>query len=207
RRHWEKPLVVLMAIVGLVLLIACINVAGLMLARASGQQRETAIRMALGAGRWRLVRQQVFEGLVLAVGGGLLGLLLAIWSTDALIHILPRNDVGGWLVAALDFRLLAFAVAVSVVSGLFFSFIPALRATRAGIADTLKSHSATVASGTGLLRVRQWVVAAQLALSLWMVVGAGLFTTSLVRLTRINLGFRTEQLLLFSVDASLTRPE
>ena len=207
RRQWEKPLVALMAMVGMVLLIACVNVAGLMLARASGRQREIAIRLAIGAPRWVLVRQLLLEGLMLAMAGGLLGLLVAMWSTDALIRLLPRDDTGGWLVAALDFRLLGFTVALSTASGLLFSVIPALRATRADLAATLKNQAANVASGTGLLRFRQLIVTAQVALSLLMVVGAGLFTSSLIHLTRVNLGFRTERLLLFSVDAGLTRPE
>ncbi len=206
RRQWEKPLDALMAMVGLVLLIACANVAGLMLARAGSRRREIAIRLAMGAGRLALMRQLLLEGLVLAIAGGMLGLLVASWSTDGLIHLLPGDYAGNWLTAAMDFRLLAFTLALSAMSGLAFALIPALQATRPDIAETLKNQASSTASARGTARFRKVIVAAQVALSLLLLVGAGLFTTSLIHLTNVDLGFRTAHLLMFSLDATVSRP-
>ncbi len=207
RRRWQTPLVVLMAMVGLVLLIACANVAGLMLARAAGRRREIAVRLAVGAGRGVLVRQLLVESLLVALAGGALGLIFAAWSSDVLIRVLPRDQTGGWLTAAVDPRLLAFNFALSVATGLLFGLAPALAGTRPDVAGTLKNQAAGVASGGQTARFRKALVTAQLALSLLLVVGAGLFTRSLANLMRVDLGFRTEQLQTFSVDATLTRPD
>ncbi|MSV30160.1 MAG: ABC transporter permease [Bryobacterales bacterium] len=207
RRQWEKPLVVLMAMAGLILLIACANVAGLMLARASGRQREIAIRLALGAKRRTLVKQLLVEGLTLALAGGALGLLVAHWSAYALIHLLPGDSAGTWLTATLDWRLVGFNLALCLTSALLCALIPALQATRSGVAETLKGHATGVASGGGQARLRKVVVTAQLSLSLLLVVAAGLFSSSLGHLMNVDLGFRSERLLQFSLDASISRPK
>ena len=207
RRDWEKPLDALMAMVGLVLLIACANVASLMLARAGSRRREIAIRLAMGAGRLALVRQLLLEGIVLALAGGALGLLVASWTTDGLIRLLPGSFAGNWLTAAIDFRLLSFTLMLSVASGIAFALIPALQATRQDIAETLKNQASSTASAGGTARFRKIIVTAQVALSLLLLVGAGLFTTSLIHLMHVDLGFRTEHLLMFSLDATTSRRE
>ena len=205
RSRWEKPLDALMAMVALVLLIACANVAGLMLVRAAGRRREIAIRLAMGARRAALVRQLLLEGIVLALGGAALGVLLASWVTDGLIRLLPGTGWANWLTPAIDFRLLAFSVLVAVVSGILFAIVPAVQATRPDVADTLKHQAASVVSGGGPARFRKAMVTGQVALSVLLLVGAGLFAASLVRLTSVDLGLRPDHLLVFSLDATVSR--
>ena len=202
RREWEKPLVALMALVGLVLLIACANVANLQLARAASRSREMAIRLALGAGRRALARQLLIESLVIALAGGLLGLLVSLWTTSALLRALGTDATSGWISATIDARLLIFALALSTVTGLLFGMAPALQATRAEVASSLREQRAGLASG-GAARVRRMLVVAQLALSLLLLVGAGLFASSLFNLLRVDPGFHTERLLTFSIDPQL----
>ena len=204
--EFGKPLQVLMAMVGLVLLIACANVANLMLARAAGRQREIAIRLALGAGRARLLRQLLAEGLIVAVAGAALGLLIAKGSIAGLLRVLPKNFAGSWLSDELSLPLLAFTLAVALGCGLLFSLVPALQATRPNLAGTMNNRSASTLSG-GAARFRASLVVAQMSLSLLLVVGAGLFAGSLINLSRVNLGFRTERLLMFNVNATATRPQ
>ena len=203
--QFGKPLRVMMAMVGLVLLIACANVANLMLARAAGRQREIAIRLAIGASRASLLKQLLVEGLMVAVAGGALGLLVAHGSLAALLRLLPEDAAGPWLSAQLSWPLLGFTVALSVASGLLFALIPALQTTSPKLAATLKNQALNVTGGKA--RLRQALVVAQVALSLLLVVGAGLFTGSLMNLTRVNLGFRTQRLLMFGVNASASRPQ
>jgi len=206
RDKWEKPLRVLTAMVGLVLLIACANVAGLMVARAAGRQREIAIRLAMGARRVALVRQLLIEGLLLALAGGVAGLLVEQWSTAALVGMLPGDEAGGWIADSLDAHLLAYAFAVSLGCGLLFSLLPALQATRPNLAPALKDRASNVASA-GPARLRAVLVAAQIALSLLLVVGAGLFSSSAANLLNAQLGFRSSQLLMFRVNATLDRAD
>ncbi len=205
--EFAKPLWVLMAMVGLVLAIACGNVANLMLARAAGRQREIAIRLAMGASRWSLVKQLLTEGVVVALAGGACGLLVAGWSTGALLRLLPKDVAGPWLSARLSLPLLGFTLALSFACGLLFALVPALQATRPNVAGTLKDQAANVVSRGGAARLRKALVTAQVALSLLLAVGAGLFASSLVNLMKVNLGFRTQRLLMFSVNATLSRPE
>jgi predicted permease len=204
RERFEKPLVALMTLVGLVLLIACGNVASLLLARASGRQREIAIRLAMGASRWSLIRQLVTDGLVLSFAGGLVGLLVAAWATSLLLDVLPK-DFHAWLTSAMDWRLLAFNFGAASVCGVLFGLIPALQATRPNLVTTLKDQAGSIASGAGT-RMRKVLVAGQLALSLLLVAGAGLFTASLINMLNLNLGYRTQRLMAFGVNATLTRP-
>jgi len=203
RQQWEKPLTALMALVGLVLLIACANVANLLLARAASRRREMAIRLALGAGRGALLRQLLIESVVLALAGGVLGLLIASWTTSALLHILPADATGGWIASTIDARLLLFTLGLSVVTGLLFGLVPALQASRGEVASTLREQPAALASATGAARFRRSLVVGQLALSLLLLIGAGLFARSLFNLLRVNPGFRTERLLTFAVDPPL----
>jgi len=207
RRSWEKPLEALMGMVGLVLLIACANLAGLMLARASGRQKEIAIRLAIGASRWALVKQLLVEGLLLSIAGGALALVVAGWSVDALVRLLPGDATGQWLTGAIDWRLMGFCFALALASGLLFTLAPAWQTSRPDVADTLKNQATSVASAGGAARFRKAVVTAQMALSLLLIVGAGLFSTSLTHLMHVNLGFHGERLLMFQMDATLSRPQ
>jgi len=204
--QFGKPLRVLMAMVGLVLLIACANVANLMLARAAGRQREIAIRLALGASRTALLRQLLTEGLLVALAGGALGLMAAYWTMAGLLRLLPQDFAGPWLTSQLSLPLLGFTLAMALGSGLLFSLLPAIQATRPNLAGTLKTQAANVASG-GAARFRGALVAVQMSLAVLLVVGAGLFAGSLINLSKVNLGFRTERLLMFNVNATATRPQ
>ena len=204
--RFGKPLQVLMAMVGLVLLIACANVANLMLARAAGRQREIAIRLALGAGRARLLRQLFAEGLVVAVAGAALGLAVARASMTALLRLLPQSFAGPWLSADLSLPLLGFTLAVALGCGVLFSLAPSLQATRPNLSGAMNNRSASMLAG-GAAKFRASLVVAQMSLSLLLVVGAGLFAGSLINLSKVNLGFHTERLLMFSVNATATRPQ
>jgi len=205
REKWEKPLTVLMVMVALVLLISCANVAGLLVARATGRQREIAIRLALGAKRWTLVRQLLAEGILLAFGGAIAGLLLARWSTAAIIRILPRDTTGSWIGNSLDVRMLGYTLAVCIICALLFAVVPALQAVRPELAGTLKDQASNVLSRGSSARLRRLLVTAQVALSLVLAVGAGLFSVSAAKLIDADRGFRTERLSMFSADATLIR--
>ncbi len=204
RRSQQTPLLALMAMAGLVLLIACANVASLTIARATARQREMGIRLAIGATRWNLIRQLLMEGAILAAAGGALGLVVADWSTRALLRALPEDYAGNWLNPGLNARLLLFAFAAAAVSGLLFALMPALQSSRRDIAGTLRTSS-SMATG-GAVWFRKCVVAAQVALSLVLAVAAGLFSGTLYNLAKVNLGFRAERLLTFKLDAALSRP-
>jgi predicted permease len=194
------PLLVLMGMVGLVLLIACANVASLLLTRASARQREIAVRHALGAGRLRLVRLHLVESLVLSAAGAVLGLQLAYWVGEALIRALPYPDATRTLSAAPDWRVGLFTLGLSVLTGIGFGLLPALRACRSDIAPALKSEAAAVVGGSGHFRLRKGLVVAQVALSLLLLIGAGLFSRSLMNLRGLDPGFEPERLFAFEVD-------
>jgi predicted permease len=200
RAQFRKPLTVLMAVVALVLLIACANLAGLLLARSTARRREIAVRLALGASRGRLVRQLLTEGIALAVAGGALGLLVASWSAAALVKFLD----GTTLDAALDLRVLGFAFGVSVITGLLFGAAPAIQAARQSVAAPLKGEPAYPARGQRF-ELRFLLVAGQVALSLTLMVGAGLFIRTLANLKHIDPGFRAGNILLVSFDPGLSR--
>jgi predicted permease len=203
RDQSRKPLLMLMGMVGLVLLIACANVANLLLARASARQKEVALRLALGATRARIVRQLLVECLVLAVAGGALGLMVAGWTGGLLLRALPSETAARVLSSDPDLRVGLFALALSMVTGLVFGLVPALQATRMDLAPTLKNESASVLGGAAPFRFRKALVVAQVALSLLLLIGAGLFTRSLMNLRQLDPGFQPERLLAFSVDPSL----
>ena len=192
------PLLVLMGMVGLVLLIACANVASLLLTRATSRQKETAVRLALGAGRLRLARLHLVESLALALAGGLVGLQLAYWVGEALIRALPWSDASRTLSAAPDMRVGLFTLGLSVITGVGFGLVPALRASQADLAPALKSEATSVVGGT--FRLRKGLVVAQVALSLLLLIGAGLFTRSLMNLRALDPGFKPDRLFAFDVD-------
>ena len=204
RRTYSKPLFALMGIVGLVLLIACSNLANLLIARASARQKEIAVRLALGAGRGRLVRQLLAESLLLAAVGGSLGVGLAVLIDQALIDFLPVEHTPLSLSATPDWNVLSFTFAISVAAGALFGLVPALQSTRPQLAGTLKDQAGAVVQG-GAAGLRKALVVAQVSLSLLLVIGAGLFLESLRNLKTLNPGFEVKNLLAFDVDPTLSR--
>jgi predicted permease len=199
RAEITAPLVVLMGMVGLVLLIACANVANLLMARATARQKEVAVRLSLGASRGRLVRQLLVESLVLALLGAAAGILVAGWAGELLVRALPFDDAARVFSSDPDLRVGLFTLSVSVVTGLLFGLAPALQLTRPSVAHTLKDEAASVVGGSGG-RLRRGLVVAQVALSLLLLVGAGLFARSLHNLRELDPGFRTDRLVTFSVQ-------
>jgi predicted permease len=203
REQFSTPLIVLMGMVGLVLLIACANVANLLLARAAAQQKEVAIRLALGAGRWRVVRQRLTESFVLALAGAVVGVLFAWWTTSVLIDTLPFQRAVLTLSADPDPRIVLFAIAVSSLTALLFGLAPAFQATRPVLTSALKEQVGSIAGSGRQARFRKGLVVAQVALSVLLLAGAGLFARSLYNLRTLNPGFVTDNLLQFSVDPAL----
>jgi predicted permease len=189
----------LLGAVGFVLLIACVNVSNLLLARSTSRTREFAIRAALGAGRWRLLRQSLTESLLLALFGGGLGLIFAGWGTHAAIAVLPTTLPRASEVA-LDSRVLIFTVAVSLFTGILAGLAPALRTSRWHLSETLKE------GGRGASSVRGWaqgvLVAMEMALAVVLLIGAGLMVRSLTALWNVDPGFRPDNVLTFSLSLS-----
>jgi predicted permease len=202
RQQFYNPLMALMAIVALVLLIACSNVANLLIARATARQKEIAVRLALGAGRRRLITQLLEESVLLSAAGGAAGLGLAVLMDKALIGFLPVGVTAVTLTATPDPQVLAFTLAVSVLTGLIFGLAPAIQSTRPELAGTLKDQAGAVVGGTSVM-LRKSLVVAQVALSLLLLIGAGLFVQSLKNLKGVNPGFQTENLLSFAVNPLL----
>jgi putative ABC transport system permease protein len=199
----KEPLLVLMGMVGLVLLIACANVANLLMARGAARQREIAIRMAVGAGRMRLVRQFLVESLTLSLIGGAVGLLVASWTINLLVGAIPDSIGAVGLSATLDFRLLVFTMTLSVVTGLLFGLLPAIKATRLNLEATLREQGSSVSGGVGQVRFRKGLVVSQVVLTTVLLVGAGLFARSLNNLKQLDLGLRPENLITFSIAPEL----
>jgi predicted permease len=203
RKQFSTPLIVLMCMVGMVLLIACANVANLMIARAASRQKEVAIRLAIGAARFQIIRQFLVESSLLALAGGALGLLMAAWTGEVLLRFLPVEGGAATLSTDPDLRVLGFTLALSLLTGLLFGLAPALQSTRPDLAPTLKDGGSASATG-GQVRFRKGLVVAQVALSLLLLIGGGLFAKSLYNLKSLNPGFRTDHLMTFSIDPSLT---
>ena len=202
RERFSNSLLVLTAIVGLVLLIACANVANLLIARATARQKEIAVRLALGASRTRIVSQLLVESLMLALVGGAAGLLLAIWMDQTLVSFLPRRETPLTISSTPDWRILVFTVGVSLLTGIIFGLVPAFQATRPNVAPTLKDEVGSIVGGTSVA-IRKALVAAQVTLSLLLLIGAGLFIRSLRNLKDLDPGFRTANLISFAVDPTL----
>ena len=204
RRELSTPLWVLMAITGVVLLITCANLANLLLARASGRQREIAVRLAIGAGRGRILTQLLVETICLSVLGGLAGLAFAFAADKALMAIYLPSDSGGLSIsAAPDLRILVFTLVVALLTGIMFGLAPALRTTRPDISRTLKDEGGAVLGG-GHGKLRNTLVVAQVSLSLLLLIGAGLFLRTLNNLSNLGPGFPPERLVGFQIDPSLS---
>jgi len=191
RRTFEKPLWVLMGVVGLVLMIACANLASLITARASGRQREISVRLALGASRFRMMRQLLTESFMLAAVGGIAGVGVAVVLVKGLLAFLPAN-IGGYVISSSpDLRILSFSLGIALSTGVLFGLAPAVQATRLDIVKTLKEQATNFAGGAAQVSFRKVLVSAQVALSLLLLIGAGLFIHSLANLRLLNPGFLT----------------
>ena len=199
----RPALVVLLAAVGFVLLIACANVANLLLARASDREKEVAVRAALGAGRGRLIRQLMTESVLLALAGGSLGLLVAFWGVDALVRLgpgdLPRLDQ-----ISIDARVLVFTLGVSLLTGILFGMVPAIQSSRPSVGEALKDGGRTSA-GLRRRRASNALVVVEVALSLVLLIGAGLMLRSFSRLQQVELGFEPRGLLTMRTNLTPTR--
>src|SRR5579872_1441382 len=199
----EEPLLVLLGMVALVLLIACANLASLLVARGEARQREIAVRLAMGAGRARLVRQLLTESLMIGIAGGVAGVAFASWCLNTMVSAIPSDAGMTGLTATLDPRVLWFAAAVTIVTSMLFGLAPALRATRVDLQSTLKDQGSSVSEGRSNVRLRKVLIIAQVALTAVLLVGAGLLAQTLTNLEHANLGVRTENVLQFSVEPDL----
>ncbi|HQR35073.1 MAG TPA: ABC transporter permease [Blastocatellia bacterium] len=200
RKSYAPSLYLLLGVVGLVLLIACANVANLLLSRAAGRQKEIGLRLALGASRGRLIRQLLTESVLLSVIGGALGILFALWIKDGLLAV---NDWGPKsLEPKLDWRVLGFTMTLSLLTGIIFGLAPAWKATNVDLTPALKD-SGRGSSAVSRSLLSRGLVVAQVALSLLLLVGAGLFVRTLLNLQRVEPGFNTENLLLFGIQPGL----
>ena len=200
RREYSKPLYVLLMMVGLILAIACANIANLLLARAAARRREMALRLSLGAGRFRVVRQLLTESVILASLGGALGVVFAIWGVRSLTFLLSRGQENFTLRADLNWSVLGVTAALSVVCGLLFGLAPALQSTRPDVMPTLKDGR----GGGPRRRAQHVLVVAQIAISFAILFAAGLFVRTLDKLHSVQLGYSRENILLFSVNARQT---
>lgn len=204
RLSYATALVVLMCMVGLVLLIACFNVANLLIARAVARQKEVAVRLALGASRRQLLGQLLVESVLLSVIGGVVGLFLSVAMIRGLLSFLPSDGTTMMLRATPDPRILAFSAALALVTGVVFGLAPALQSLRFDLWTTLKDAAGALAGHSGSVRLRKALVIAQVALSFLLLAGAGLFVKTLANLEETNSGFRgLNNLITFQVDPAL----
>ncbi len=208
RTRYADPLYVLMLAVGIILLIACANVAGLMLARAAARQKEMAVRLALGAGRARIVRQLMTESIMLSVLGGALGILFAYWGAHAILSFVSSNQprpLG--FATGLDLRVLGFTVAISLLTGILFGIAPTFRSARVDLTPALKDGEGSFASpghpGGKWFSIGNALVVAQVALAIVVLVGAGLLVRTLANLRGVDVGFDSHNILVFGIDPTL----
>ncbi len=200
----RPALLVLLGAVGCVLLIACANVANLLLTRATSRQREMAIRAALGAGKGRMIRQVLSESLVLASAGGVFGALLALWVTDFLVRLIPE-DIPRLSAIHLDSYVLVFTIVLSFGTGLLFGMAPALQVSTSRLLESLKEGGRGVTEGIHRHRVRSALVVTEFAVAAMLLVGAGLLIQSFVRLERVDPGFDPHQVLTFKLELPASR--
>lgn len=204
RQRYSQPLFVLLGIVGLVLTIACANMANLLLAQSVARRRELAVRLSLGAGRWQLVRQLLVESVMLSLTGAAAGLLVAGWGSRALVSMLSTRTNIVSLDLSLDWRVFAFTAGVGIATGLLFGVAPAFRGTSLSPADALRDNSRGIVSGGGRLNVGHGLVALQVALSFVLVFGSILFVRTLVGLTSQSMGFESSHVLIGNIDLRRT---
>jgi putative ABC transport system permease protein len=200
RRQFNQPLRILMAVVGLVLLIACANIASLMLARAAARHKEIAVRQALGASRLRLIRQLLTECVLLSSAGALLGVLFARWGTAVLVRYLSTTKNVVFLDLTLDGRVLGFTVVTAALTGILFGLLPAFRSTRVSLTSAMKGSHALEVERATRFSGRKWIVASQVALSLVLLVAAGLLLRSFAKLATLDLGFDRNNVLLVNTN-------
>ncbi|HET9741584.1 MAG TPA: ADOP family duplicated permease [Terriglobales bacterium] len=208
RGQYADPLYLLMLAVGIILLIACANVAGLMLARSAARQREMAVRVALGASRLRIVRQLLTESVMLSVCGGILGVLFAYWGAHAIVSFVSRNQTRSLgFATGVDLRVLGFTVGISLLTGILFGMAPAFRSARFELTPALKQgESGSAASGSARgkwFSIGNGLVIAQVALAIVVLVGAGLLVRTLSNLRSVDVGFDSHNLIIFGVDPGL----
>ncbi len=203
RNRYAPSMYLLLGVVAIVLLIACANVANLLLSRAASRQKEIGVRLALGASRWRLIRQLLTESVLLSLLGGALGILFALWIKDGLLAV---SDWGGrgmrGLEPQLDWRVMGFTLGLSLLTGIVFGLVPAMRATNVDLTPTLKDTGRGSSVATRSLLSRSLVVV-QVALSLLLLVGAGLFVRTLLNLQSVEPGFNAKNLLIFGIQPGL----
>jgi predicted permease len=202
RGEMERPLLLMSCVTGIVLLVTCANLANLLLARNAKRKQEIAVRLAIGAGRGRLIRQWLTESLLLAVLGGSAGMVVAYWGKTALLGFLPA-DLSANLQAPLDLRVLGFALLASLATGLLFGLAPAFELSETSTSIALRNDSRSIASGERLLSLRSALIFLQVALALPLLIGAGLFLHSLRNLRGVNTGFVKENVFLATLNPSM----
>jgi putative ABC transport system permease protein len=200
RQQFGQPLTILMAVVGLVLLIACANIASLMFARGVARSKEMAVRKALGASRMRLIRQLLTECILLSSAGALLGILFARWGSALLLRFISTAHNNVYLDLSLDGRVLAFTGAVAVLTGILFGLLPAFRSTRVSLTSAMKGAGAEDSDRHVRFRPGKWIVASQVAMSLVLLVVAGLFLRSIVKLVTLDIGFDRTNVLIVNTN-------
>jgi len=200
RNTFSKPLAILMIVVGIVLLIACVNMANLLLVRSSARAKEIAVRLSLGASRGRLIRQLLLESVLLSAFGGLLGLVFAYWGCNALVAMMQHANNPLSIDVHPDLNVLAFTAVACIVTGILFGLTPALRATRVELTPALKQTAATLRTTRDKIYTTKTLVVAQVAFSVVLLFCAGLFVWTLMNLETMNVGFSRDNLLLFGVS-------
>ena len=206
REEVRVPLLLLLGMTLLVLLIACANVANLQLARGAARTREVAVRLAMGASRIQLVRQLLWESCVLAIAGGVLGLLTAHWTLRAILAGIPAaRGMQGFLTTEFDARVLLFCLGLSVLTGMLFGLFPALQASKPDLTSSLKDQAGQISSTRAANAFRKTLVTAQVAFSLLLLISGGLFAKTLIKLARADLGIRVDHLITFSILPKLSR--
>jgi predicted permease len=201
---WKKPLSVLMIAAAVLLLIACANLAGLLLVRGAARQREIAIRRSVGATRWQIASQLLCESILLAVLGGVMGIFLSLALTSGILRMVPAEVTAGWVASSFDWAVLVFTLSVSFVTGIVFGILPAWQVS-AELGSALRDQAHHVSSSSRDIRLRRALVTGEIALCVVLLAGAGLFTKSLVKLLHHNPGFHTENLVTFALDPRQNR--